>query len=153
MCRSGTGNAPTGNQTSGEISMHRTIELPPEPASIRTARKFVRSVCRDRGINAETCDDACLVANELVANVVDHAGTPCVLTVMVGSDGLRITVEDADPGSLPTLRPLDVTARRGRGLQMIAAMSTACGVRVRAAGKAVWAQLSTARPAMAGLSC
>lgn len=126
--------------------MHRTIELSPAPASIRRARHFVRSACREWGIDVDTCNDACLVANELVANVVDHAGTGCVLTLVVGPGGLRITVEDADPASLPALRPLDVTARRGRGLQMIAALSTACGVRVRAAGKAVWAQLSTSRP-------
>jgi anti-sigma regulatory factor (Ser/Thr protein kinase) len=127
--------------------MHHTIELPPAPASIRKARQFVRSACHHWGVDAETRDDACLVANELVANVVDHAGTPCVLTVTLDSGRLRIIVEDAEAGSLPTLRPLDVTARRGRGLQMIAALSIACGVRVRTAGKAVWAQLSAAPPA------
>ena len=126
--------------------MHRTIELPPAPASIRKARQFVRSACRQWKICADTCDDACLVANELVANVVDHAGTPCVLSVTLDPGGLRLSVEDANGRSLPTLRPLDVTARRGRGLQMIAALSTACGVRVRAAGKAVWAQLPTSLP-------
>jgi anti-sigma regulatory factor (Ser/Thr protein kinase) len=126
--------------------MHRTIELPPIPASIRKARQFVRSACREWKIDADTCDDACLVANELVANVVDHASTPCVLTITLDDGGLRISVEDADAESLPRLRPLDVTARRGRGLQMIAALSTACGVRVRAAGKAVWAQLPTPLP-------
>jgi anti-sigma regulatory factor (Ser/Thr protein kinase) len=123
--------------------MHRTIELPPAPASIRKARQFIRSACHHWGLDTDTCDDACLVANELVANVVDHAGTPCVLAVTLESGRLRISVEDAETGSLPTLRPLDVTARRGRGLQMIAALSVACGVRVRTAGKAVWAQLST----------
>lgn len=122
--------------------MHRKIELPPVPASIRKARQFVRSACRHWRIDADTCDDACLVINELVANVVDHARTPCVVTITLDRGGLRISVEDGNAGALPTLRPLDVTARRGRGLQMIAALSTACGVRVRAAGKAVWAQLS-----------
>jgi anti-sigma regulatory factor (Ser/Thr protein kinase) len=126
--------------------MHRTIELPPAPASIRKARQFVRSACQQWKIDADTCDDACLVANELVANVVDHASTACVLTITLDEGGLRISVEDADAESLPRLRPLDVTARRGRGLQMIAALSTACGVRVRAAGKAVWAQLPTRLP-------
>jgi anti-sigma regulatory factor (Ser/Thr protein kinase) len=126
--------------------MHRKIELPPVPASIRKARQFVSSACRHWKIDDDTCDDACLVVNELVANVVDHARTPCVVTIALDPGGLRISVEDANAGSLPTLRPLDVTARRGRGLQMIAALSTACGVRVRAAGKAVWAQLSTGPP-------
>ena len=126
--------------------MHRKIELPPVPASIRKARQFVSSVCRHWKVDADTCDDACLVANELVANVVDHARTPCVVTVTLDRGGLRISVEDANAVALPTLRPLDVTARRGRGLQMIAALSTACGVRVRDAGKAVWAQLATGPP-------
>lgn len=127
--------------------MHCKIELSPAPASIRKAREFVRSACRRWKIDADTCADACLVANELVANVVDHARTPCVLTVTLDRGGLRISVEDADVGSMPTFRPLDVTSPRGRGLRMIAAMSTACGVRVRAAGKAVWAQLSICPPA------
>lgn len=131
--------------------MQRQIELPPVPGSIRTAREFVRRACQDWAIGADVCDDACLVANELVANVVDHAGTSCVLTLVAESGELRISADDAEPGSVPVLRPPDVSAPRGRGVQMIAALSTACGVRIHAAGKTVWARLSTCRPMSPGL--
>jgi hypothetical protein len=50
-----------------------------------------------------------------------------MLTVALDRGGLWISVEDADAASLPALRPLDVTARRGRRLQMIAALVSRVG--------------------------
>jgi hypothetical protein len=49
----------------------REIKLDPDPASVRTARDFVRSNLCDLGF-PESVDDAVLIASELVTN----AGAP-----------------------------------------------------------------------------
>ncbi|WP_433291761.1 ATP-binding protein [Pseudonocardia sp. CA-142604] len=118
---------------------HRT--LPAELGSTRAARETVRVACRDWRVDDHTCDDALLVATELVANAVDHAQTPCVLILSRDHDGLRITVRDFAPRQLPELQPVDVTAARGRGLQVVAAVSRDWGVTTVDGEKSVWAVL------------
>ena len=119
----------------------RQLSLPPEPASQRAAREFVRAACGDWSVHKDICDDAELVATELVANVVDHALTSCVLTVSRDGTQLRIDVEDLCPSSIPAPEPADLSALRGRGLQVIAAVSAAWGVQVLLDRKSVWAVL------------
>ena len=53
----------------------------------------------------------------------------------------------ATPGPGPVLRPapIDPTAARGRGLQMVDALTTAWGVTLHAGGKTVWAVLGPER--------
>jgi anti-sigma regulatory factor (Ser/Thr protein kinase) len=119
------------------------VSLPPKPASARVAREFVREACRDWSLDEDTCDDAALIANELVANVVDHARTSCDVTVSRDGNGLRIDVEDLSPRPIPRPGPIDVTALRGRGLQVVVGLSRAWGVRERPRGKSVWAVLDS----------
>ena len=118
---------------------HRSLQ--PDPQSSRIAREFVRQACRDWAVDEEMCEDAELIAAELVANVVDHAGTPCV--VMISGDGssLRIEVEDSYPCSIPGSPRIDVTAPRGRGLLVVAGLAAAWGVHDLPRGKSVWAVL------------
>lgn len=116
--------------------------LPAELSSPREARELVRAACRDWQVDEDTCEDAALVATELVANVVDHAHTPCVLTVSRDGLGLRIDVEDFYPCAMPGPRPVDLAAPRGRGLQVITAVSVVWGVTDLDGGKSVWAVLS-----------
>jgi anti-sigma regulatory factor (Ser/Thr protein kinase) len=124
----------------------RTRDLRPEPCSPRLARELVRAVCRDWGVVGDACEDAVLVVTELVANVVDHARTACVVTISRDGPDLRIDVEDYDPCGVPTLRALDPRALRGRGLAMIAAVSASWGVTVRRGAKSVWAVLAWPAP-------
>jgi anti-sigma regulatory factor (Ser/Thr protein kinase) len=119
----------------------RRRSLRPERSSSRLAREFVRGACRDWDVGEDLCEDAALVAAELVANVVDHAGTPCVVAVEGADSWLRIEVEDSYPGPIPTSPRIDLTAPRGRGLLVIAGLSVAWGVRDLPCGKAVWAVL------------
>jgi hypothetical protein len=84
----------------------------------------IRSACLAWGVADEVCDDAELVASELVANVVDHAGTACTLDVSIN----------------------DQCSRRGRGLQVVAAVSTHWGVTTFHNGKSVWALLPKVSP-------
>lgn len=118
---------------------HRSLQ--PAPGSARIARQFVRRACRDWGVGEDMCEDVELVATELVANVVDHAGTRCTITISYDTPRLRIEVEDFYPCSIPESPRLDPTASRGRGLLVVAGLSAAWGVRDLPNGKSVWAVL------------
>ena len=90
-------------------------------------------------------EDAELVATELVANVVDHAGTACRLEVSLTDDGLLIEVRDFYPCPPPRPLPADPNGRRGRGL-LVAAVSSRWGVAPFPDGKSVWALLPMLAP-------
>jgi hypothetical protein len=119
----------------------RRWDLLPEVRSTSAARALVGSACRDLGMDEEACEDAQLVANELVANVVDHAGTGCELTVAADGEGLRIEVRDFYRCPPPRPRPVDLRAPRGRGLQVVSVVSVRWGVTEFDDGKSVWAVL------------
>jgi anti-sigma regulatory factor (Ser/Thr protein kinase) len=129
-------------QAPGSERASRRRDLPAELGSPGEARALVRSACLAWEIDDEVSEDAALVATELVANVVDHAGTPCTLTVGVDGDGLLIEVRDFYPCPLPEPRPVDPYGPRGRGLLVVAAVSSRWGVTPFSDGKSVWALLS-----------
>jgi hypothetical protein len=121
-----------------------TFDLTPTAASIRAARHLVVELLRTWGTPHHR-DDAALLVTELVANVVDHARTPFRLTVdhlLADHPGpsLRIAVRDGCPRPVH-VRPFDAHAHRGRGLQMIEALTSRWGCDRTAAGKTVWALL------------
>jgi len=124
---------------SGEVS--RRADLPAELASPGQARAVIRSVCRAGDIGDEVREDAELVATELVANVVDHARTRCTLTVTVTDAAVLIEVRDFYPCPPPQPQPFDPSNPRGRGLQVVAAVSSRWGVTPFPDGKSVWALL------------
>jgi anti-sigma regulatory factor (Ser/Thr protein kinase) len=124
----------------------RQRDLPAELGSPGAARAVIRAACLAWDIDDGVCEDAELVASELVANVVDHAGTPCTLTVSVDDEGLLIGVRDFYPCQPPQAQPLDPSSRRGRGLQAVAAVSSRWGVTPFQDGKSVWALLPAVSP-------
>jgi anti-sigma regulatory factor (Ser/Thr protein kinase) len=118
-----------------------SIDLPPSPISVPTARHMVDELLRawhvphDRG-------DAALLVTELVANVVDHAGSEANFTLeLTASDtGLRVSV--ADGSSIqPIVRELSTDRPRGRGLFMIQAIADRWGSEEHRGGKRVWFEL------------
>ena len=72
--------------------------------------------------------------------MVDHAGTPCRIDVSV-TDGLLIEVRDFHPCPPPQPQPVNLSSRRGRGLHVVAAVSSRWGVTPFLDGKSVWADL------------
>ena len=124
------------------VQKSRCVDAVHEPAvtSPATIRRGLRSVFAQWDLPAEATEKALMVVEELVANTVDHARTPFRLTVdHVGPD-LRIAVRDgcAQPVHV---RPVSTQARRGRGLQMIDALTSRWGCDRTPAGKTVWAVL------------
>lgn len=107
----------------------------------RETRRSAERVLVGWDLAPGTLADAMLVIEELVANVVDHARTAFRLTLVRGRDALRIEVDDEGAGS-PLLQPLDLRAARGRGLQLVEAVTQAWGCDTRGRGKRVWAELA-----------
>jgi hypothetical protein len=88
------------------------------------------------GISGPESDPILLVAHELVANAVDHART--ALELVVSFDGTEITLDVHDQSVLePRLQPLNPTAARGRGLQMVDALAKSWHWVLHASGKTV----------------
>jgi anti-sigma regulatory factor (Ser/Thr protein kinase) len=104
-------------------------------------RRYLRVLLANWGFDGEIVEDALVVAEELVANVVDHAHTRFALVVQLNSRALRIAVHDGS-ASVPVLQPFDPHAGRGRGLQMVASLSEQWGYDRHDGGKTVWAELA-----------
>jgi hypothetical protein len=92
--------------------------------------------------------DAELLASELVANAAEHGTGPIGLALrrQAGPAGQRaITCEITDTSPrLPARREVAPDSERGRGLAIVAALATACGVRAESAGKTTWFTLTLA---------
>lgn len=90
------------------------------------------------GVTGPESDSVLLVANELVANAVDHART--AFDLAVSFDGTAVVVEVHDGSMLePRLQPVNPTAARGRGLQMVDALARSWRCIRHASGKTVQA--------------
>ena len=90
------------------------------------------------GVTGPESESVLLVANELVANAVDHARTASELAVSF--DGTAIVVEVHDGSMLePRLQPVNPTAARGRGLQMVDAVAKSWRCIQHVGGKTVQA--------------
>jgi anti-sigma regulatory factor (Ser/Thr protein kinase) len=112
-----------------------------EPRSVGAARAAVTQRCLQWGLDS-LCDDARLIVSELVSNAVRHAGTDIDLTIRALEHGVRMEVSD---GSTKDVQPRTATFldEGGRGLQLVDALASHHGVRMRAGGKTVWVELDT----------
>jgi anti-sigma regulatory factor (Ser/Thr protein kinase) len=104
-------------------------------------RRHLRAALQQWDVPDDVAEDAVLLVSELVANVVDHARTPFRLTLRLTGRVLRVAVADGS-GRLPVLRPVDLLAARGRGLQVVDAIAQRWGCQESEDGKVVWADLA-----------
>ena len=74
-------------------------------------------------------DDALLVASELAANAVTHADSSCRIRLSLTEASFRIDVIDTGAGT-PEPQPSSYTEEHGRGLHLIAALTTAWGLEI-----------------------
>jgi Histidine kinase-like ATPase domain len=96
----------------------------------------------------ELADDACLIVDELVGNVLRHApGTEWAsVALILDIETVRIEVSDGNR-ELPVLRGTESwDEEEGRGLQLVAGLAAAWGARPTPAGKTVWAELAIPDP-------
>ncbi|MEU9291842.1 ATP-binding protein [Streptomyces sp. NPDC048275] len=124
------------------------IALPHTAAAVPVARALVRTALAELEHTADS-DTAELLTAELVANAVEHtAGDgPIELVVELMPTGCQVEVHDPDPappGDLTVPAPAeepDPWQEHGRGLLLIRTLSSSCGHRPTASGKAVWFRL------------
>ncbi len=97
--------------------------------------------CRER-MRSIVSADALLIASELVTNVVRHTRSGGVMRVWLADDVQRLEVEDFAGGSVATSAPSE---HGGRGIPIVAELSTRWGIKPTSQGKIVWAEIPVAR--------
>lgn len=122
----------------------------PLPANTAVARAVAGDACSGWRL-PHLRDRARLVAAELAENAIKHAATEYDLMVCHTGRYLRIAVRDGSRtvpslvGDPPTGSAI-MAAGTGRGMRIIAAACTHCGVTRTADGKIVWALMAARRP-------
>ena len=117
--------------------------LPSTPESVRIARFHVRAALRYHGL-IEYADDAVMITSELVTNAIRHAGEDPAETIgvtlarVLDQVALGVIVTDSSPEG-PVMHETPGTSERGRGLQVVEALSDHWGWHPEPGGKAVYA--------------
>ncbi|WP_329624703.1 ATP-binding protein [Streptomyces sp. NBC_01255] len=125
--------------------------LPSDPASVRTARRWVADVLGDWGLDdaAEIADSIRLIVSELATNAVQHTfGQSPTFTVdlrLEREECLSIGVTDSHP-RWPRRLPAAVQQDNGRGMVIIRVLAAEAGGRLSVTpteegGKTVWITL------------
>jgi serine/threonine-protein kinase RsbW len=118
--------------------MTSSREFPNDPAAVRAARKF--ALHELSGFSADLLEIIELLVSELAGNAVRHTNSSFQVRIGADQRRIRISVSDRGPGR-PVVRGLDPDAVTGRGLALVAMLSSSWGVRRNrslAGGKAVW---------------
>ena len=105
-----------------------SVLLPHDPRAARTARKLVDETLVAHGADRDLRQDAALVVHELVMNGVTHGqpdseGRIELAWQVVGSQ-LEVSVLDCGTGGTIEVRHPDDESPNGRGLAIVAALST-----------------------------
>ncbi|MFJ2195480.1 ATP-binding protein [Streptomyces violaceusniger] len=133
-----------------QVPTSSTMAVPHGPAGVRAARQRMRVDLGRTGVSDSVIDDAVLILSELLSNAWRHGrpwrsghGGGTVRAAWSVDEHDRLTVEVTDGGG-PT-RPLpanpSVTARGGRGLNIIMSLAEEWGVRDGVGEVTVWALL------------
>lgn len=122
-----------------------SIELPLTELAPRTARRLVAEMLRawEWDAEGERDIDAVLLVNEIVANVVDHTERDASLVLELAQSDSWLRVSSTDSSAVhPIVYEMDQRARRGRGMQIVAALAQRWGVDDVHGGKRVWFELA-----------
>ncbi|MDX6569317.1 MAG: serine/threonine-protein kinase RsbW [Gaiellales bacterium] len=130
----------------------RTLEIPATAEAPTRARRWLDDITELR-LLGQIAFDVRLLATELVANSVRHAGLDesDLITVTLGLSEAQVRVEVRDGGdgfSFP-LRPQDRDGDGGRGLQIVAAIAHRWGID-RNEPIVVWFEIDRERAAPVG---
>ncbi|HEX2576848.1 MAG TPA: ATP-binding protein [Aquihabitans sp.] len=116
-----------------------TATYPADVMSVGGARVRVEDALRDAG-RERYCERAVEVIDELVWNVVLHAGTDVEVHVSGGQGHVLLEVADGAPGGLVVLSG-EASDLAGHGLAVVDELADDWGWRSRDHGKVVWARL------------
>jgi PAS domain S-box-containing protein len=114
-----------------------TLSVPLVETGVGDVRHAAAAALGEWGVDPDVASDVLLILSELVTNAVRYGRSPSECRVRLEAG--RIVVDVADAAlARPYLRAFDPAAPNGRGLHLVAALSTAWGVRPTGAGKSVW---------------
>ncbi len=120
-------------------------EFPADPAVVTDARQATARQLADWGLD-ELAFTTELVVSELVTNAIRYAGGPVGLRLIRKN---VLVCEVTDPSNTqPRLRRARTTDEGGRGLFLIAQLTTRWGSRYGQSGKTIWTEqlLTTPKP-------
>ncbi|MGR8009623.1 ATP-binding protein [Streptomyces hypolithicus] len=136
-----------------EVPASSSMAVSHGPAGVGEARHRMRAELRGNGVADSVIDDAVLILSELLSNACRHGrplgqadvGDGSIRAAWRVDKAGRLTVEVTDGGG-PT-RPVpatpSVTARGGRGLNIITSLAHDWGVRDSASGEVtVWVNVT-----------
>ncbi|MEU6679497.1 ATP-binding protein [Streptomyces sp. NPDC046853] len=124
------------------ISRSCEVRMEYDPHCLEQIRRIVGACLRSWGLEA-LVDDCAFVATELCSNVRHCTRSSFEFAVRrTGAEGVRLEVTDTST-ELPVVptEPPDPFQVSGRGLFLVAALSTDVGVEPTLGGKMVWAEL------------
>ncbi|GGZ24145.1 ATP-binding protein [Streptomyces poonensis] len=132
-----------------EVPTSSSMAVPHGPAGVGKARHRMRDQLRTGGVAETVIDDAVLILSELLSNACKHgrplgnalAGDGDVRAAWRVDRSGRLTVEVTDGGgpTSPVPSTPSVTARGGRGLNIITTLAEDWGVRNDVCGEVtVW---------------
>jgi anti-sigma regulatory factor (Ser/Thr protein kinase) len=118
------------------VQRPRRIALAAGPAAAAQARSQVRAAIDDWDVPVDP-EVAVLLTSELVTNAIQHqAGATITLTITCVCDQLRVAVHDTSR-RVPVQIDAPADAEAGRGLMLVAGLSTNWGFNRTGTGKIV----------------
>jgi hypothetical protein len=117
-----------------------SLALEPIMGAARRSRELVTEACA-RWDRPDLAGPACIVATEMVNNVVTHAHTPMSVLLARRGDTMTVAVRDESTTVPRFSGPVAPTSYGGRGLLLIDSVAERWGSLVLADGKVVWAVL------------
>ncbi len=128
-----------------------SLTIPGRPEYVRAARKFVAGKL---GAGCAYAETVALLTSELVTNSAVHSdscrnGGTITITLIAIPGGIRAEVLDDGSASVPSVLPgsrLPDLSEGGRGLQLVATLSTRWNYWRDEAGTVTWFELLTEPP-------
>ncbi|TWF73535.1 serine phosphatase RsbU (regulator of sigma subunit) [Kitasatospora viridis] len=109
----------------------------PDPAAVAKVREDATATLEEWGLT-ELAFTTELVLSELVTNAIRYAGGP-VLVRLIRADTLTCEVSDGS-STQPRMRRARLTDEGGRGLYLVAQLTSRWGSRYTASGKTIWTE-------------
>jgi anti-sigma regulatory factor (Ser/Thr protein kinase) len=135
----------TGPDGGGQLDSdaHGRLVLSGDASSAREARHFVRSQLEEAGYgDGQLRETVVLVASELATNAIRHVGGEVWMTVRIGAGQACVGVHDTSSALPAVVDPYD---GGGRGMLVVASVTTSWEVVVDPGGKTVWACFTAPR--------